>query len=129
LQSRSQSQQPPTTNLRRRLSVADTNDVQFVYDPAYFYASLVAGAGSGAISSILCAPLDLIRVRMQVWGVVMDSSKGRGTTKVIPTMIKDTWRREGFRGFFRGLGATLLTVPVFWAVYCKCFFVCMLVGF
>jgi solute carrier family 25 folate transporter 32 len=86
------------------------------HHPAYFYASLLAGVGSGAVSSVLCAPLDLIRVRMQVWGAVMDH-KSRGTTNVIPIMMKDIWRREGFKGFFRGLGATLLTVPVFWGVY------------
>ncbi|GKZ01361.1 hypothetical protein MPSEU_001087100 [Mayamaea pseudoterrestris] len=85
------------------------------HDPAYFYASLLAGVGSGALSSVLCAPLDLVRTRMQVYGSVM--KVGRGTSKVIPTMMREIWLTEGFKGFFRGLGATLLTVPVFWGVY------------
>lgn len=92
---------------------------QGIRDSSFFYASLLAGAGSGAVSSVLCAPLDLVRVRMQVWGAVMDHGHPgrRGTTRVIPTMVRDIWRRDGARGFFRGLGATLLTVPVFWGVY------------
>lgn len=102
--------------LQTRISVSGERKPQVLHDPVYFYASLMAGVGSGAVSSVLCAPLDLIRVRMQVWGTVM-AQEGRGTTKVIPTMMKDIWVREGVSGFFRGLGATLLTVPIFWGVY------------
>ena len=102
--------------VRRRSSVAEKKGQSAIRDPVYFYASLMAGSGSGAVSSVLCAPLDLIRTRMQVWGSLSDH-KGRGTTKVIPSMMKDIWQREGFNGFFRGLGATLLTVPIFWGVY------------
>lgn len=111
----------------------------------YMYSSLVAGVGSGALSSILCAPLDLVRVRMQVWGQVLreqtngsaaagsiatraataaaqapqQAQQQEGTVALIGRILKEIQSREGPKGFFRGLGATLLTVPAFWGVYCK----------
>lgn len=60
-------------------------------DPIYFYSSLVAGVGSGALASILCAPLDLVRVRMQVWGQV------RHRTRLpITTILKEIRLKEGY---------------------------------
>ena len=77
------------------------------------YSSLVAGAGSGALASIICAPIDLIRTRLQVWTEVKHSRP----TAAIPQMLRDIIRRDGIAGCFRGLGATLVTVPAFWGVY------------
>ena len=80
----------------------------------HYLSTLFAGVGSGAFSSIICAPLDLVRTRMQVWGDVMQTEKGTATpTKAFQEILQ----REGWRGCFRGLGATLVTVPVFWGVY------------
>jgi solute carrier family 25 (mitochondrial folate transporter), member 32 len=107
-------------------------------DPTRFYASLLAGAGSGALASVLCAPLDLVRVRMQVWGqVVRTNSNGSGsaaepkqqhpkqakTSGAVPVrqLLREIKELEGYRGFFKGLGATLFTVPVFWAIYFPCY--------
>lgn len=86
------------------------------FDPLHLYSSLVAGVGSGIAASITCAPLDLIRTRLQVWGEVTGK---QGTLTVIPQMIREIVRNEGWTGCFRGLGATLITVPAFWGVYCK----------
>ena len=76
------------------------------------YSSLIAGVGSGALASIICAPLDLIRTRLQVWNDVKHSP-----TVAMPQMIRDIIKKDGITGCFRGLGATLVTVPVFWGVY------------
>jgi solute carrier family 25 folate transporter 32 len=76
------------------------------------YSSLLAGVGSGALASIICAPLDLIRTRLQVWTDVKHSP-----TVAIPQMLRDIIRQDGITGCFRGLGATLVTVPAFWGVY------------
>jgi len=86
-------------------------------DTLHFYSSLIAGVGSGALSTVLCAPLDLVRTQLQVWG---DLHQGRrGTISIIPALLKETIQREGWKGCFRGLGASLITVPAFWGVYCK----------
>jgi hypothetical protein len=95
-------------------------------DPIYMWSSLAAGVGSGALASMLCAPLDLVRTRMQVWGQVVRNSKGAAAGAAasvkslsLPGMLRDIVQRDGWRGCFRGLGATLVTVPTFWGVYCK----------
>ncbi|GAX27148.1 solute carrier family 25 (mitochondrial folate transporter), member 32 [Fistulifera solaris] len=83
-------------------------------DYVHLYSSLLAGAGSGALASITCAPLDLVRTRLQVWG----ERRGQmGAVQIIPQMIREIVAKEGWRGCFRGLGATLITVPAFWGVY------------
>jgi solute carrier family 25 folate transporter 32 len=51
-----------------------------------------------------------MRTRMQVWG---DIARDQTTKAVIQQILE----REGWRGMFRGLGATLVTVPLFWGVY------------
>jgi hypothetical protein len=90
-------------------------------DPIYMWSSLAAGVGSGALASMLCAPLDLVRTRMQVWGQVVRSKNGAAFTgsTSLTGMLREIIQRDGWRGCFRGLGATLVTVPFFWGVYCK----------
>jgi len=82
-------------------------------DMKRLYSSLVAGVGSGALASVICAPLDLIRTRLQVWTEVKHSRP----SMAIPQMLRDIIKRDGMTGCFRGLGATLVTVPAFWGVY------------
>lgn len=87
---------------------------EVVRDSAHYVSTFAAGVGSGIFSSVTCAPLDLVRTRMQVWGEVGASAQQQLT----PTQaLKEILRKEGWRGMFRGLGATLVTVPLFWGVY------------
>jgi hypothetical protein len=83
-------------------------------DPGFLYSNLMAGLGSGIASSFICAPFDLVRVRIQVWEQVTGHSRGI----TIPNMIATIVRESGVSGLFRGLTATLVTVPSFWGVYC-----------
>ena len=76
-------------------------------------ATFTAGVGSGALASIICAPLDLIRTRMQVWGDVGMAKEGTKPSDAFKQILE----KEGWKGMFRGLGATLVTVPLFWGVY------------
>jgi solute carrier family 25 folate transporter 32 len=78
-----------------------------------FVSSLIAGVGSGSLASIVCAPLDLLRTRMQVAGGL---EKGVTNPKIIKSMY-EIYASDGIRGCFRGLGATLATVPAFWGLY------------
>lgn len=74
---------------------------------------LVSGAGAGLISSILCAPLDVAKVRLQVQGS-LGLKKYKGG--VVATISK-IYREEGIRGPFKGIGPALITAPLFWGVY------------
>lgn len=94
-----------TSNPKRQIS-------QQQHTMGSFISSLVAGVGSGALSSIICAPLDLLRTRMQVWGDVVPSKKEGALF-----FLRSIHQQEGWKGYFRGLGATLATVPLFWGLY------------
>lgn len=78
-----------------------------------YVSSLIAGVGSGSLASVVCAPLDLVRTRMQVAGGLGQSVR---KAKIIKS-IYEIYLVDGVRGCFRGLGATLATVPAFWGIY------------
>ena len=96
----------------------------------HFISTFVAGVGSGALASIICAPLDLMRTRMQVYGDIQQQQQqqqqqrhrqnqmqrrvNNGGPKAAFQQIIE---KEGWKGMFRGLGMTLVTVPVFWGIY------------
>lgn len=80
-------------------------------DSAYLVSALIAGVGSGALASIACAPLDLMRTRMQVWGASATSKPSA------LHLLRHIYQSEGLVGYVRGLGATLATVPLFWGLY------------
>jgi solute carrier family 25 folate transporter 32 len=104
---------PDRSSASSNSSIASSQPV-VVRDAGYFVSTIAAGVGSGALSSVICAPLDLVRTRMQVWGDVGRS----GAQSMTPTQaIKEILLKEGWRGMFRGVGATLVTVPLFWGVY------------
>lgn len=114
----------PTTVRRTTTTTMPITKSSFVRDPIYMYSSLMAGIGSGIVSGIACAPLDLIKTRMQIWGSIVGASgtttaTSRSSIGTIVHMLRDIVRTEGITGCFRGLGATLITVPAFWGVYCK----------
>lgn len=79
----------------------------------FLWSSFVAGVGSGILASIVCAPLDVLRTRLQVWGDLHPSARKGGLHLIVQEIVQV----EGIKGAFRGLGATLLTVPMFWGIY------------
>eukprot|EP01031_Cornospumella_fuschlensis_P026223 gene26222-31678_t len=94
-----------------------------------FWVPLLSGAGAGAICSVLCAPLDVAKVRMQVaytWNrlftcmllLQVQGSLGlhKYTGGVLQT-LRTIYKEEGWRGSFRGVGPALITIPLFWGVY------------
>ena len=99
----------------------------------HFVATFVAGVGSGALASIICAPLDLMRTRMQVYGDIQQQQSQqtqqqqqqqrqtqRPTTATNggpKAAFQQIIEKEGWKGMFRGLGMTLVTVPIFWGIY------------
>lgn len=72
-------------------------------------SSLVAaGAMSGAITSLILTPIELVKCRMQVPSISsMDPTLRNRTTGPL-AVIGDVYRREGLAGFWRGQLGTLL---------------------
>jgi len=125
------SRSPSTTDSHTTTTTVSSSSVipgGPIRDTAYYVSTLCAGVGSGICSSIICAPLDLVRTRLQVWGNLVTTTTTTSSTTAaataipkIPTtpigVIQDILQREGPKGLFRGLGATMVTVPLFWGVY------------
>jgi solute carrier family 25 protein 16 len=63
------------------------------------WAQLVAGGFAGFVSQTLSYPLEVVRRRMQVGGVV-----GDGRRQGIMQTARGIWLERGWKGFFVGLG-------------------------
>lgn len=65
--------------------------------------NLLLGGASGTFAATVCYPLDTVRRRMQMKGVVYDSQLDA---------LRTIAATEGYRGFYRGWAAnTLKVVP------------------
>lgn len=77
-------------------------------------ALLAAGAISGGVTSVVLTPIELVKCRMQVplqssLDPILGRDTGLVTKSLSPlTVIKDVYRREGLRGFWRGQFGTLI---------------------
>ena len=67
--------------------------------PLRAWAELATGALAGLVSQTLSYPLEVIRRRMQVGGVV-----GDGHRLTMTEVTKNIYKARGFRGFYVGLG-------------------------
>jgi len=126
----------------RKLTIRNEPHHSLKRNKAHFISTFVAGVGSGALASVICAPLDLMRTRMQVWGDIKrkvsaanasggssgsssssSSAAAKGSSAAAASVegpkaaFKQIIEKEGWKGMFRGLGMTLITVPVFWGIY------------
>jgi len=134
-------QKPPIGNTNRKITKQITHkDIVESKNPfkmnqedkavnkrIYVVSSLFAGIGSGTVASVICAPLDLIRTRMQVLGGLTIAKPGvnggAGTvaselpSESIYQTLQTIVKKDGVKGCFRGLSATMLTVPAFWGMY------------
>jgi len=103
------------------MSEPDQSVMLLTKEQSGMVASLLAGFGSGTLSSIACAPLDLIRTRMQVAGELKGGNTNGSSNKLANMSLiknfRDIIKMEGLSGCFRGLTPTLLTVPTFWGLY------------
>lgn len=72
--------------------------------------SFVAGASSGAISTAITYPLDLLRTRFAAQGRQKVYTSLRGA-------LWDIKRTEGFRGFYRGIGPGLGQIIPFMGIF------------
>lgn len=93
-------------------SSSSSPQINMVTKTSETLSSFLSGAGAGAVSSILCCPLDVAKVRIQV-----QSSLGIHRYKNTFGTLKLIVKEEGLRGCFKGLGPALCNVPLFWSIY------------
>lgn len=74
---------------------------------------LISGVVAGVVTSVLCAPLDVAKVRQQVQGGLQLDAKYTG---VIAT-LKSIHANEGIRGLFTGLNIAIINIPLFLGIY------------
>ncbi|KAF8634172.1 hypothetical protein AX15_001037 [Amanita polypyramis BW_CC] len=75
--------------------------------------SMIAGAGGGLVSSIATCPLDVIKTKLQAQRAVVGQPGYLGVSDTIHKIL----REDGIRGFYRGLGPTILGYLPTWAIY------------
>lgn len=76
-----------------------------------------AGAAAGAIAATFVCPLDVIKTRLQVYGLPVTSSNSTYKGSIIISSLQDIVKKEGFRGMYRGLSPTIFALLPNWAVY------------
>lgn len=77
------------------------------------WKKVTAGAGAGAISSALCNPTDLIKVRLQADGMTPGvAPRYRGLVHAFTSIVK----AEGIVGLWKGVGPTCARATVLAAV-------------
>ncbi|KAK2465724.1 hypothetical protein APHAL10511_002268 [Amanita phalloides] len=75
--------------------------------------SMIAGAGGGLVSSVATCPLDVIKTKLQAQRAVVGQPGYLG----IGDTVRKVFIEDGVRGFYRGLGPTILGYLPTWAIY------------
>lgn len=84
--------------------------------------SAIAGACAGLASSILTCPLDVVKTQLQAQGAsatgqAISQNRPHGPGDNIRLLVTQIWARDGLKGFYYGLGPTILGYLPTWAVY------------
>lgn len=86
----------------------ETMEEKFIGDDNLAIHKFMAGAVAGSIAVVACYPLDLVRTRLTTDLEGVEHYRGIGDA------FKKIFTEEGFRGFYSGIGPTLLVaVPNF----------------
>lgn len=72
------------------------------------------GYGANAIAIVLTQPLEVLRVQSQI--TPLDGSNG------VTRLAKSIYQKQSFSGFYKGLGASLVTQPVYWSIFFPTYF-------
>uniref|UniRef100_A0A0A9GEQ6 Uncharacterized protein n=1 Tax=Arundo donax TaxID=35708 RepID=A0A0A9GEQ6_ARUDO len=77
----------------------------------------VAGGSAGMISATVLCPLDVIKTRLQVYGLPSNLSSGAALPgRVIISGLQHILKTEGLPGLYRGLSPTIVALFPTWAV-------------
>ncbi|WFD32751.1 hypothetical protein MSPP1_003802 [Malassezia sp. CBS 17886] len=80
-------------------------------------ASAVAGACAGFVSSMVTCPLDVIKTRLQAETLSFGMQRPVNGFRAVTHLISRIWHDDGVRGFYRGLGPTMIGYLPTWAIY------------
>lgn len=70
---------------------------------------IVKSFGSSVFAVSVCSPLEVLKMNAQVTATTSKTSVHR--------MFKDIYQTHGIKGYYKGLGVSLLAQPGFWAFY------------
>lgn len=76
---------------------------------------ILAGAGAGITSAIVTCPLDVVKIRIQ--GRIPLTDAGNFKWQATMPSLRHILATEGIKGWYRGLGTTLLTYIPSMSVY------------
>lgn len=71
-------------------------------NPESLGAHFWAGCAAGGAQSVICAPMELIKTRLQLQDDIKGVQKHTGPLDC----IKSVWKTQGTRGLYRGFGIT-----------------------
>ena len=89
-------------NFRRELTSNEKLRIKFL-----------SGFLGSAATVLVCSPLDLVKVRMQVSHSVADKDNYSQLKKT----IFNTFTKEGFKGFYNGVKSGMTTSPIYYSIY------------
>ncbi|KIM30071.1 hypothetical protein M408DRAFT_328477 [Serendipita vermifera MAFF 305830] len=75
--------------------------------------STLAGAGAGLVTAIAGCPLDVIKTKLQA----QEFAHGTFGYKGVFQTARQVYEKKGVRGFYRGLGPTILGYLPTWAIW------------
>ena len=70
----------------------------------------VSALYSGTVASVLTAPMDNVKTRLQIQGTPMGNGTVAPVFEGFFDCLRTVWRGEGARGFFRGTGARVVSM-------------------
>ncbi|PUZ56497.1 hypothetical protein GQ55_5G313900 [Panicum hallii var. hallii] len=77
----------------------------------------IAGGSAGVISATVLCPLDVVKTRLQVYGLPSNLSSGAPPAgRVIISGFQQILKNEGLPGLYRGLSPTIVALFPTWAV-------------
>lgn len=86
-------------------------------DPPSYKGVVLGAFGTGAIQSLILSPVELVKIRLQLQGIV-PNKLAQAQNHTGPTSVaKGIYRMEGLRGIYRGLTITVLRDAPSYAVY------------
>lgn len=77
-------------------------------DPPSYKGVALGGVGTGAIQSLMLAPVELVKIRLQLQRKSYGETQPTNCYKGPVSVIKSICRTEGIRGLYRGLTITVI---------------------